>query len=305
MVAATRSLLSVVESSAVAHRGHHRLGVLVEQGQVEVELAGEVLVEHRLADPGGVGDVVHRRRVVALGDEDLLGRAEQLLAPGRAGQPGAAGPRVRGRPARLAPSRGGRLAAASILGGSRPAVSGIRRRRRSTRAGLLGDVGRVGLDGLSGPRDRAVGALARPPRPRAARGRPPPGPRGRRRTGSAARRARSRCHPSRCAAHIGSSACWPQPRGLEHWCRPDPIPRGLRDHQRPPRPGRGAARRPRRGRGRRRAARRRARARCACSSPPGPTRSTSRARSTGCCAAGSGSRSTPTGCGCSRRSGPA
>ena len=51
-MAATRCLLSVVEASAVADRGDHRLGVLVEQRQVEVELAGEVLVEHRLADPG-------------------------------------------------------------------------------------------------------------------------------------------------------------------------------------------------------------------------------------------------------------
>src|SRR3712207_8749436 len=34
--------------------------VLLEQGQVELPLAGEVLVQHRLADPGAVGDVVHR-----------------------------------------------------------------------------------------------------------------------------------------------------------------------------------------------------------------------------------------------------
>jgi hypothetical protein len=35
-----------------AHRADQLGGVQVEQGQVELELAGEVLVEHRLGDPG-------------------------------------------------------------------------------------------------------------------------------------------------------------------------------------------------------------------------------------------------------------
>ena len=51
---------------------------LVEQREVEVELAGEVLVEHRLGDAGALGDVVHRGGVVALGDEHLEGGLEQL-----------------------------------------------------------------------------------------------------------------------------------------------------------------------------------------------------------------------------------
>ena len=59
-----------------------RVAGLVEQREVEVQLAGEVLVEHRLGDPGALGDVVHRRGVVALGDEDLEGRLEQLGAAG-------------------------------------------------------------------------------------------------------------------------------------------------------------------------------------------------------------------------------
>ena len=54
--------------------------MLVEQGEVEVELAREVLVEHRLGDPGPVGDLVHGRRVVAGLDEDGLRGVEQLGA---------------------------------------------------------------------------------------------------------------------------------------------------------------------------------------------------------------------------------
>ena len=52
----------------------------VEEGEVEVELAGEVLVEHRLRDARLVGDVLHRGLVVALGDEDAESRLEQLGA---------------------------------------------------------------------------------------------------------------------------------------------------------------------------------------------------------------------------------
>lgn len=70
-----------------------RLAVLVEQGEVELQLAGEVLVENGLADSRALRDVVHRRGVVALGDEDLLRGAQQLIASGTAGQPGA--PRAR------------------------------------------------------------------------------------------------------------------------------------------------------------------------------------------------------------------
>ncbi|GHJ31200.1 hypothetical protein TPA0910_56330 [Streptomyces hygroscopicus subsp. sporocinereus] len=60
--------------------------MLVEQGQVQLELAREVLVEHRLADSGALGDVVHRGRVVALGDEDLLGGPQELMTSGSARQ---------------------------------------------------------------------------------------------------------------------------------------------------------------------------------------------------------------------------
>ena len=75
----------MVDASAVAHRVRQRLAVLVEQREVELELAREVLVEHRLADAGALGDVVHRGRVVALGDEDLLRGAQQLVAASRPG----------------------------------------------------------------------------------------------------------------------------------------------------------------------------------------------------------------------------
>ena len=61
----------------------------VDQRQVQLELAGEMLVQHRLRHAGPFGDVVHRGAVVPLGDEDLLGRCEQLPAPRDAWQPAA------------------------------------------------------------------------------------------------------------------------------------------------------------------------------------------------------------------------
>ena len=90
------------------------LGVGGEQRVVEVELAREVLVQHRLAHPGALGDGVHRGGVVALRGEDIAGRAEQLHAAGAAGQPDPArwGRRARvrhfgqARHLRLTPSRG-------------------------------------------------------------------------------------------------------------------------------------------------------------------------------------------------------
>ncbi len=59
--------------------------VQVEDREVEIELAGEVLVEHGFADPGAVGDLVHRRRVVAVLDEHLLRSTQQLSAAGATG----------------------------------------------------------------------------------------------------------------------------------------------------------------------------------------------------------------------------
>ena len=44
--------------------------MLVDEGEVELELAGEVLVEHRFGDARAGGDVVHRGLVVAVLDED-------------------------------------------------------------------------------------------------------------------------------------------------------------------------------------------------------------------------------------------
>jgi len=45
-----------------------------------------VLVEDGLADPGAVGDLVHRRGVVPAGDEDLPGCIKQLAAARKPGQ---------------------------------------------------------------------------------------------------------------------------------------------------------------------------------------------------------------------------
>jgi hypothetical protein len=52
-----------------------------------------VLVEHGLRHPSALGDVVHRGGVVALGDEDLEGRLEQLDASFASRHPTAAGSR--------------------------------------------------------------------------------------------------------------------------------------------------------------------------------------------------------------------
>ena len=67
----------------------------VEQREVEVELAGEVLVEHRLGDAGALGDVVHRGGVVALRDEHLERGLQQLGPALAARHPAAARARCR------------------------------------------------------------------------------------------------------------------------------------------------------------------------------------------------------------------
>jgi pimeloyl-ACP methyl ester carboxylesterase len=61
---------------------------LVEQGDVQVELAREVLIEDRLAHSGALGDVVHGGSVIALGDEDFARCAEDLGTAFLAGEPG-------------------------------------------------------------------------------------------------------------------------------------------------------------------------------------------------------------------------
>ena len=68
--------------------GQQLLDAGVDQRQVEVELAGEVLVQDRLADGRAVGDVVHGRRVEPLGDEHVLRGAQELQPAGAPGQPG-------------------------------------------------------------------------------------------------------------------------------------------------------------------------------------------------------------------------
>ena len=45
-----------------------------------------MLIEHRLGDAGGIGNVVHRRLVVAVGGEADEGDVEQLLTAGGGGQ---------------------------------------------------------------------------------------------------------------------------------------------------------------------------------------------------------------------------
>ena len=65
-----------VRPQRVAHGVQQRAHALVEQGQVELELAGEMLVEHGLADARAFGDVIHRGGVVPLGYEHLKRRVQ-------------------------------------------------------------------------------------------------------------------------------------------------------------------------------------------------------------------------------------
>jgi hypothetical protein len=65
-----------VRAERVAHSLHQGVHALVEQRQVELELAGEVLVEHGLADARAVGDLIHRGGVIPLGYEHLERRVQ-------------------------------------------------------------------------------------------------------------------------------------------------------------------------------------------------------------------------------------
>jgi len=70
------------------------LGARVQQSQIELKLAGEMLVENRFAHSCPLGDVVHRGGVIALSDEYLAGGLEYLRAAFLARKSGAAGRRV-------------------------------------------------------------------------------------------------------------------------------------------------------------------------------------------------------------------
>jgi hypothetical protein len=59
-----------------------------EQGQVQLTLRREVLVKHRLADVGGLGDLVHGGAVVAVGHKNFLRCGKELGASFVPGKPG-------------------------------------------------------------------------------------------------------------------------------------------------------------------------------------------------------------------------
>ena len=69
-------------------RVEHPVAHLVEQCTVEVGLAVEVLVQHRLGDAGGLGDVVHRGPVVPRTAELVDRDIEDLLSAGVGGESG-------------------------------------------------------------------------------------------------------------------------------------------------------------------------------------------------------------------------
>ena len=66
--------------AAVISSSSWRADVL-EQLDVERPLRREVLVQHRLGDARGLGDVVHRRAVEAAGGEHVARDVEKLPAP--------------------------------------------------------------------------------------------------------------------------------------------------------------------------------------------------------------------------------
>ena len=101
-MALTRWRLSVVPVRAAFAAAIELVDAGVEEGQVEVELAGEVLVEDGLGDAGMLGDLIHRGGVVAGGGEDLEGGREDLLASLLAGQSRRA--RALGRASRAHPT---------------------------------------------------------------------------------------------------------------------------------------------------------------------------------------------------------
>ncbi|GAA1495652.1 hypothetical protein GCM10009628_06540 [Paeniglutamicibacter kerguelensis] len=61
--------------------------MLVQQRNVELALAGEVLVEHGFGDLGDLGDFIHRSTVEAMGDEYLVRGLQKLAAAGLARHP--------------------------------------------------------------------------------------------------------------------------------------------------------------------------------------------------------------------------
>ena len=70
----------------IADGGGQGVHALIEQRQVELKLAGKVLVEHGFADPCLLRYLVHRSSVVSLCDEDLPRSAQELPSPGGLGQ---------------------------------------------------------------------------------------------------------------------------------------------------------------------------------------------------------------------------
>ena len=79
---------------------HQILDVSLQDRQVQLKLAGKVLVKNVFADSGPFGDLVHAGGVVAAVHENLAGRDEQLTTSLVTGQPvpapgGSAAARIR------------------------------------------------------------------------------------------------------------------------------------------------------------------------------------------------------------------
>jgi hypothetical protein len=62
----------------VGHPHDELVDVDLQEREVQLQLAGKVLVENRLGHPGTFGDLVHRRGVVPVRGEDVLSGGQQL-----------------------------------------------------------------------------------------------------------------------------------------------------------------------------------------------------------------------------------
>ena len=89
-------------AQCLTHTGHQDVDMLLENGQIQVQLAREVLVENRFTDSGSIGDLVHAGGVETPVDEQIASRLEQLPPALITGHPATAGAFGRTRGSQIA-----------------------------------------------------------------------------------------------------------------------------------------------------------------------------------------------------------
>ena len=96
--------LAVVGRGAqrLPHTGHQDVDMLLQHGQIQVQLAREVLVKNRFTDSGSISDLVHTGGVETPIDKQIAGRFEQLPPALVTGHPATAGAFGRARGSQIA-----------------------------------------------------------------------------------------------------------------------------------------------------------------------------------------------------------